>query len=190
MTLASPRIAAADSLRPATVAVTDSVVPISREDREGRSNMVAVNPLKFFLLYNFTYAYVVSPGWVVAGAVHAPTTFRNNKVGGVGFMLEVQYFPRGSAHNGFHLVPNVAYTTYSYVPQSDRTDALNTVTDHIFTAGMLVGWTWEFWYGFPVEVALGGDYNAIATREKTIIGVSSNRVGVEPTGRVMIGYRW
>lgn len=151
---------------------TESVIISESEDITPRNNMIVINPLKFFLLYNITYYHKVSESTVVGMGLQTPTI---SGTSGFGINFEVRFHPSGKNMRGFYIAPNASYNSLSAGSNSEA---------NIFSFGGLVGWQWfpgdEFALGLGIGVdkyfGSNGDFNDFD--------------GLVPAVRFDIGYAW
>src|SRR5205085_5725477 len=124
-------------------------------------NMISINPLKFFLLYNINYSRVLTPWMVATLGIQAPTTLMDDQPGGVGLNLEMSFYLLGDAFEGVHITPNASFNTITYTPDGVDPELGATKTEKNVTAGLLVGWHWQPWKNVVTEYAIGADYNFV-----------------------------
>jgi hypothetical protein len=155
--------------------VTRSEIVSKSEDITPRTDLLIVNPLKFFLFYNLSYMHRVSPGVALGGGFQIPTP---GGVDGWGVNAEVRYHPSGKSPGGFYLAPNFSYNSL----QSGHHEATPV------SVGVLLGWQWFPGDEFAIGFGLGVDrYWGSASEGKDEIKKFS---GTLPALRFDIGYAW
>ena len=156
--------------------VTESVIITETEDITQRSNMIVINPLKFFLFYNLSYFHKFSNTLIIGAGFQMPTP---SGLSGYGVNGEVRLYPTGKNMRGFYVAPNISYNSLS---SDDGAKA------DIFSAGILVGWQWFPGDEFAIGLGIGLDhYSASGNDENDEFG-SYN--GLAPALRFDIGYVW
>jgi hypothetical protein len=180
------------------VTQTSTVTTIaSSEDITARTNMVELDPIKFFELFNIGYQRAITPIFSVGGMIQAPTQLSD--ADGFGVIAEGRFYPGGHPFRGFHIGGNLAYnhiTTeqYDYESQSNLESTIDPVS-----LGISVGWHWYPWNDFAVELALGADYVLNGRKRassydtdpyENSIPFVNNLRGIAPTGHIHIGYSW
>ena len=167
------------------------------EDISSRTNMVYLDPIKFFGLFNIGYQHALSPIFSVGGTLQAPTQLTDAT--GFGAIAETRFYPGGHPFRGFHVGGNIAYnhiTTeqYDYESQSTKETTIDPVS-----IGVSVGWHWYPWSDFAVELALGGDLVLNGRKKVSSYDIDpyedsvpfvNNLRGIAPTGHIQIGYSW
>lgn len=155
--------------------VTESVVITRSEDITPRTNILLVNPLKFFLLYNLTYMHRVSSDVVMGGGIQIPTIAG---LDGFGFNAEVRIHPSGKAPRGFYIAPNIGY--YRLRVDNYESDP--------FSIGVLLGWQWFPGDDFAMGLGIGVDYYVGSTTDGN--EDLDRYSGSVPALRFDIGYAW
>ena len=182
-----------DSTQDGKVRKTETVTSIaSSEDITVRENMVYVDPIKFFGLFNVGYQRAIAPGFSVGGTIQSPTQLTD--ASGIGFSVEGRYYPMNRMFRGFHLGANVAYNNLTYERYSYETQQIEKIEFAPFSTGVLIGWHWYPWSDFATEIALGADYNFTGEERGDYFSEQvpflSNRKGLIPSLRFNIGYAW
>jgi len=155
--------------------VTESVVITKSEDITPRKNILLINPLKFFLLYNLTYMHRVSSDVVMGGGFQIPTIAG---IDGFGLNAEVRFHPSGKAPRGFYVAPNIGY--YRLRVDDFESDP--------FSVGVLLGWQWFPGDDFAMGLGIGVDYYTGSTAEGN--EDLERYSGSVPALRFDIGYAW
>ncbi|MDH3252185.1 MAG: hypothetical protein OEM41_05290 [Ignavibacteria bacterium] len=155
--------------------VTQSVIVSKSEDITPRTGVIVINPLKFFLFYNFSYFHSVSPNVAVGGGFQIPTP---SGINGFGVNAEVRIYPSGKSPRGFYVAPNVSYNRLT---SSDSESSP-------FSAGVLLGWQWFPGDEFAIGLGIGVDYytGSVSTEG----GGFEKFDGSVPALRFDIGYAW
>ena len=171
-----------------TVTTTDSTgttttVKIVRvtetEDISVTKNLIVINPLKFFVLYNIGYVRAVTPSIAVGGSIQTPTM---QGVSGFGFNLEGRFYPSARHLRGFYVAPNISQNWLG----SDESD--ESVTS--FSVGVLVGWQWFPGDDFGLGLGIGIDRYFLDSSNGDETNIFSPFNGTAPALRVDIGYAW
>ena len=156
--------------------VTESVIITESEDITLRSNMIVINPLKFFIFYNLSYFHKFSNTLIIGAGFQMPTL---SDLSGYGVNGEVRLYPTGKNMRGFYVAPNISYNSLS---SDDGSKA------DIFSAGILVGWQWFPSDEFAIGLGIGLDhYSASGNDENDEFGSYD---GLAPALRFDIGYVW
>jgi hypothetical protein len=155
--------------------VTESVVFTRSEDITPIRNILLVNPLKFFLLYNLSYMHRVSSNLLMGGGFQIPTIAG---IDGFGLNAEVRIHPSGKAPRGFYVAPNIGYY---------RLRAAGFESDP-FSIGVLLGWQWFPGDDFAMGLGIGVDYYTGSTAGGNE-GLKRYS-GSVPAVRFDIGYAW
>ena len=155
--------------------VTRSVIISQSEDITPRSEMVIVNPLKFFLFYNLSYYHSLSPYATFGGGFQIPTI---SGISGFGVNAEVRLHPSGKAPRGFYVAPNISYNTL----RADHSESSP------FSFGVLLGWQWFPGDEFAMGLGIGVDYyiGSVSNGHEDF----GNYDGTAPALRFDIGYAW
>jgi len=154
---------------------TSSVIVSDSEDITPRSNMLIINPLKFFLFYNISYFGKIADDIAVGAGFQAPTIVG---MGGIGFNAELRYYPSGKNLRGFYIAPNISYNHLTV--DDDSVDP--------FSVGLLVGWQWFPGDQFAIGLGIGMDYYTGSAKDHD--GDFHNFSGKVPALRFDIGYAW
>lgn len=190
----------------ATTTTTTTTRVSKSEDITPRENMITVDPVKFFSLYNISFLHKVSPNVAVGAGIQSPTGLIDAT--GFGVSGEVAFYPTGKLFRGFHIGGNIAYnnvtttsTIYNYDPNtgnSTTTTLEETVAP--ISIGTSIGWHWYPWDEFATEIGLGADIvmngrpKNDADRNSFIgqdeVPFLTVRNGVWPSVRFRIGYAW
>ena len=159
------------------------------EDITPRTNMITINPRKFFLFYNLSYYHAFSNNIAAGIGVQMPTL---SGLSGFGVNAEMRFHPSKKALRGFYVAPNVSYNsltndydTYDENgnPQFESSNATS------FSVGALVGWQWFPGDDFAIGLGIGYDYYFISGDIAT--GSSLEKLdGGAPALRFDIGYAW
>jgi len=155
--------------------VTESEIISTEEDITPRSEMIVINPLKFFLFYNISYFHKISNHTAFGGGFQIPTL---SGLSGYGFNAEVRLYPKGKNLNGFYFAPNISY---------NHLEAGN-VESSPFSAGFLVGWQWFPGTDFAMGLGIGIDYYFGSVSDDNDDFGSYD--GTAPLLRFDIGYAW
>jgi hypothetical protein len=172
-----------DSATGATKTVT-YVETKREEDITPRTNMIVVNPLKFFLFYNLSYFHAVSKTIAIGGGAQIPTL---EGLGGFGFNAEVRFYPSKKALRGFYVAPNVAFTHLTADFYNFDENSTEAIAD-VFSVGALLGWQWFVGDDFAIGLGIGYDHYFL-TGDGTYSGFGSYDGGA-PALRFDIGYAW
>jgi|GEM_PF-842204 len=191
-----------------TTTTTTTTRIAKSEDITPRENMILVDPVKFFTLYNMSYYRAVSPTVVVGGGIQSPTGLVDAT--GIGVIGDVAYYPTGKVFRGFHFGGGISYnnltstrSTYSYDPTiQDYTYVTTKETVAPIAINATIGWHWYPWDEFATEIGLGADLvtngypKEAGDRGSSFIGMEDNipfvavRNGIWPSLRFRIGYAW
>jgi hypothetical protein len=155
--------------------VTESEIVSTEEDITPRSNMIVINPLKFFLFYNISYYHKVSDHTAFGVGVQMPTI---SGIDGFGVNAEMRFYPRGRNLNGFYFAPNISYNHLE----------VGSVESSPFSAGVLVGWQWFPGTDFALGLGIGVDYyfGSVSDTDDDF----GRYDGAAPLLRFDIGYAW
>ncbi|MBU0473421.1 MAG: hypothetical protein KKF62_04600 [Bacteroidetes bacterium] len=157
---------------------TESVIISESEDITPRNNMIVINPLKFFLLYNISYFHKISESTDIGFGIQTPTI---EGVSGIGFNFEVRYHPKGKNMGGFYIAPNVSYNILSSTSSSGSDTKLSSI-------GGLLGWQW--FPGDEFAIGLGIGIDLYTGSQKDGWDIYENYEGLMPAVRFDIGYAW
>lgn len=164
---------------------TTTYVEVKKEEGiTPRTNMIVVNPLKFFLFYNLSYFHAVSKTVAVGGGAQMPTL---EGINGFGVNAEVRFYPSKKALRGFYFAPNISYNHLSS-PEYDWEGTSTTSSADAFTVGALLGWQWFPGDDFAIGVGIGYDYYFLSESDH-YLGFGDYDGGA-PALRFDIGYAW
>jgi len=153
---------------------TESIIISQSEDITPRNNMLAVNPLKFFLFYNLTYYHKAEENFVLGFGLQTPTI---SGLSGIGLNAELRYYPIGKNMRGFYLAPNISYNNI-------KADDASTSP---FSIGGLIGWQWFPGEQFAMGLGIGVDYYFGSVNSKNNF---EKYDGTSPALRFDIGFAW
>jgi hypothetical protein len=125
-----------------------------------RTNMVLVDPVRFYSYFNVGYQRAVSPVLSVGGSVMVPTQFTN--ASGAAITAEGRFYPGGTMFRGFHLGGNFTYSgiKHEYQQYDYEQGTTSTIsTDIPSSLGMSLGWQMYPWDDFVLDLSFGADYN-------------------------------
>ncbi len=146
-------------------------------------NLILVDPIKFFFLFNGTFYRAVSPG--TALGVGAAIGIWGQSPVPVQFTTEVRFYPGQKLLRGFYLAPNMSYTI-NYSGMFNMFGENSGAKDDLLTIGFLFGWQWFGGDAFSYSLALGLDkYIYFDGREG-----SSSIPFILPAVRFTLGYGW
>jgi len=154
---------------------TDAVIISKSEDITPRSNMLIINPLKFFLFYNLSYYRKIDNTIVIGGGFQLPTI---KGVDGFGFNAEIRIHPSRRALRGFYIAPNISYNNLT-------TSGANS-NANVFSIGALVGWQWFPGDEFAMGLGIGIDHYFLSNSKDAFNSYDGN----VPAIRFDIGYAW
>lgn len=154
------------------------------EDITPRSNMLIVNPLKFFWMYNLSYYRRLNEVVVVGGGLQTPTI---SGLGGFGANAEIRFHPSGKAMRGFYAAPNVSYNLFMPTYDDAPDESVSA-----FSVGGLLGWQWFPGDDFAIGLGIGVDYYFLGSSfdEEDDQSSISTFNGTLPAIRFDIGYAW
>jgi hypothetical protein len=164
---------------------TTTYVEVKKEeDITPRTNMIVVNPLKFWLFYNLSYYHAISPSAVIGGGLQMPTP---ESISGFGANAEMRFHPSKKALRGFYIAPNVSYNhlTYEYYFFDDTTRTVDA-----FSVGVLLGWQWFIGDDFAIGLGIGYDHYFLLGNEQEYFTLFGDYDGGTPALRFDIGYAW
>jgi hypothetical protein len=172
--------------------VTNSTVTTvaTSEDITPRHHMISSDPFKFWLYYNVSYYYAITPHIVVGGGIQTPTALPDREISGFGVNLEGRFYLGGKPFRGFHINPVLSINTLTYERYDWDASGNERITDTPVSLGLLMGWHWYPWDEFGTQIAFGADYNFSATSEEGLLGLGSHKEGIIPTARFTVGYSW
>jgi hypothetical protein len=154
------------------------------EDITPRTNMIVVNPLKFFLFYNLSYYHAFSQSVAAGAGAQMPTP---SGIGGFGLNAEVRWYPSKKALRGFYVAPNISYNHLSSTfSDFDETDT--DVSADVTSVGALLGWQWFIGDDFAIGLGIGYDHYFLSGDDNGDSFLSFD--GGAPALRFDIGYAW
>lgn len=154
---------------------TESVIISLTEDITPLSNMLVINPLKFFLFYNLSYFHKIDNSIVIGGGFQLPTL---KGITGFGVNAEVRIHPSKKALRGFYFAPNISFNNLSTDESSSSAQA--------FSIGALIGWQWFPGDEFSMGLGIGIDHYFLSNSEDSFTSYDGN----VPAVRFDIGYAW
>jgi hypothetical protein len=154
---------------------TESTILSSSEDITPRSDMIVVNPLKFFIFYNLTYFHQTSENVAIGAGIQIPTI---RGLGGFGLNAEARIYPSGKTLRGFYIAPNISYNRLTV--DDGSTSAIG--------IGGLIGWQWFPGDDFAIGLGIGVDYYTGSV--DNFDDDYGNYSGTVPAVRFDIGYAW
>ncbi|MBI3124925.1 MAG: hypothetical protein HYZ10_11035 [Ignavibacteriales bacterium] len=154
---------------------TEAVIISKSEDITPRSNMLIINPLKFFLFYNLSYYRKIDNTLVIGGGFQLPTI---KGVDGFGFNAEIRIHPSRRALRGFYIAPNISYNNLT-------TSGANS-NANVFSIGALIGWQWFPGDEFAMGLGIGIDHYFLSNSKDAFNSYDGN----VPAIRFDIGYAW
>ncbi len=169
--------------------VSDETIIKKEEDITPYTDMVNINPLKFFIAYNMTWYHKIANNAAVGigaefGALHENTAW--------GMNAEFRFYPSKKSMHGFYFAPNISYVQATNVDYYFY-DGYGSYTARTMTAGMLLGWQWFPGSDFSIGLALGADaYIPLNTSHADSYDLLGGIYGsgVYPAIRFDIGYAW
>lgn len=155
--------------------LTRSVIISKSEDITPRSNLIVINPLKFFLFYNLSYFHKFEEGTAIGIGFQVPTL---SGIDGFGINAEVRIYPNGKNLRGFYLAPNLSYNHLTS----------GGVSTDPFSLGILIGWQWFPCDEFAIGLGIGVDHywGSVSNSEDNFAKYN----GYVPAVRFDIGYGW
>ena len=176
---------------------TSTVVKVGySEDITPRKQMIFLDPIKFFSMFNVSYLHALNNTVAVGGGIQTPTALMdgedfNEKVSGFGMNVEGKYYPTAKMFRGFHFVWNIAYNHVTHEAINDVSGTREEQTSDPITIGAALGWHWYPWDDFATEIVFGADLQmGSPTTPVPGLGMYSNKDGVVPWFRFNIGYAW
>ena len=159
------------------------------EDITPRNNMIVINPLKFFYMYNLSFYHRLSNSVVVGGGLQTPAI---SYVKGFGVLAEVRLHPSGKAMRGFYVAPNVSYNSIGSDFEQYGGSSSESITTSSISVGGLVGWQWFWGDDFALGLGIGMDYYFLSGSYQDENGSDpfSSYSGTFPALRFDIGYAW
>lgn len=187
-----------DSLGDGKVVRSETFTSLSTtEDMTVKNHMIALDPVKFFTLFNIGYQHAITPQITVGGSVQATTQLVQAE--GWGIAAEGRFYPDGHPFRSFHVDASLGYNditteehSYEYETGKESTETIQIAP---VTAGVKIGWHWYPWKDLAVDAALGADYNFGGdpdSRElwNSSLPFMSAAHGITPSVRINIGYAW
>ena len=161
-----------------------------------RTDMIVLNPLKFFVFYNLSYFHAISPNLAVGGGFQIPTAIAGDMFGGFGVNLEGRFYPSKRALKGFYIAPNVSVNsltattyTYDFDPNTGRqTEHEHSASALATSVGVLAGWQWFVGDDFAIGLGLGIDHYIVSTSDD--VEDFATFTGTVLALRFDIGYGW
>lgn len=179
--------------------VTIDTIIKKEENVTPYTDMINVNPLKFFLAYNLSWVHKTG----TSTAISVGTEYENilNNTSAWGILGEFRYYLSKKSLHGFYVAPNFSFTQssnvfYSTYDPGSGIYSTGTYTAQMMSLGVLIGWQWfpadDFSMGFGIGV---DDY--IPLNQKTgdnyedfnLLGGLYGK-GTSPTLRFDLGYAW
>jgi hypothetical protein len=168
-------------------------------DLTPRTNMVLIDPVRFYSYFNASYQRAVSPVFSVGGSVMVPTQFTD--ASGAAITAEGRYYPGGAMFKGFHLGGNFTYSGIKHEYQQydyDKGTSSTVSTDVPSSIGMNIGWQMYPWSDFVFDFAIGADYNLSGPDPRENRGYyggsdlpfMNSYQGFFPTIHFGVGYAW
>ncbi|MCX6169059.1 MAG: hypothetical protein NTX65_06960 [Ignavibacteriales bacterium] len=154
---------------------TEAVIVAKSEDITPRSNMLIINPLKFFLFYNLSYFHKIDNSIVIGGGFQLPTL---KDINGFGINAELRIHPSKKALKGFYVAPNISFNTLSTSGSSSNAQA--------FSIGVLIGWQWFPGDEFAMGLGIGIDHYFLSNSKDSFNSYDGN----VPAVRFDKGYAW
>jgi hypothetical protein len=154
---------------------TQSVIISKTEDITPNSNMLIINPLKFFLFYNLSYFHKIDNTIVLGGGLQLPTL---KGINGFGINAEIRIHPSKKALRGFYIAPNISFNNLT--TSGSSSDA------RVFSIGALVGWQWFPGDEFAMGLGIGIDHYFLSNSKDAFNSYDGN----VPAVRFDIGYAW
>ena len=159
------------------------------EDITPRHNLIAINPLKFFIMYNLSYYHAFNNKVAVGIGAQMPTI---SSTKGFGANAEVRFYPSGKALRGFYVAPNLSFNTLTYDGYYYDETTGGTTREENATAtsiGLLVGWQWFPGDDFAIGLGIGLDYYFLSGEDR-YRSLFNSFDGTAPALRFDIGYAW
>ena len=182
------------------VTTTTAVIEKTEEETFTYTDMLNINPLKFFLAYNLMWMHKLSSNTAAGIGFELPTMHGNSGYDqtGWGVLAEFRFYPSKKSMHGFYIAPNVTFTQVNNVPyySLDQGGLSNpgTYTANTFSAGLLAGWQWYPATDFSMGFAFGVDDYFLLNQKGTdynfnLFGGLYGK-GTSPTVRFDLGYVW
>jgi hypothetical protein len=161
----------------------------STEDITIRNNMLIINPLKFFYMYNLSYYRRLNETMVIGAGLQTPSL---TGLSGFGANVEARFHPSGKAMRGFYVAPNASFNSLSTDFTEFGSDGSERVSTTTFSVGGLVGWQWFPGDDFAIGLGIGVDYYFLSGDYKDSTGSNpfGSYDGTFPALRFDIGYAW
>lgn len=159
------------------------------EDITPRSNMITINPLKFFIFYNLSYYHALNKNIAIGIGAQMPTI---SDIGGFGVNAEMRFYPSKRALRGFYVAPNVSYNTLSneYTSYNGETTTTEKISANSYSVGLLAGWQWFPGDDFAIGLGIGFDYYFLSGDLNGNESIFKSFDGFAPALRFDIGYAW
>ncbi|HEY6170947.1 MAG TPA: hypothetical protein VIX80_01695 [Candidatus Kapabacteria bacterium] len=158
------------------------------EDITPRTNMITINPLKFFVFYNLSYYHAFNSNIAAGIGAQIPTW---SDINGFGVNAEMRFYPSKKALRGFYVAPNISYNLLNDEYPSYDENGNPTTSDDVtsFSVGALVGWQWFPGDDFAIGLGIGIDYYFLSG--DIVSGSTLDQLeGLKPALRFDIGYAW
>ncbi len=153
------------------------------------SNMIVINPLKFFWMYNASYYHRLSSSMVIGGGLQVPSV---SGISGFGANAEIRFHLSNKAMRGFYIAPNVSFTSLSTTVEATQFTDEYTAKANAFSIGALLGWQWFPGDDFAMGLGIGADYYILSTsdseNEDNTVEEFGSFKGTLPALRFDIGY--
>ena len=181
------------------ITTTTAVIEKTEEETYPYTDMININPLKFFVAYNLNWVHKLSSN--LAFGLGAEVTTTHGDYGyeqtGWGVLGEVRFYPSKKSMHGFYIAPNFSLTrmsnVYYYSELEDFGSGVYSATT--LSLGLLIGWQWYPATDFSIGLGLGvDDYIPLNSRNGSLsdfnlLGGIYGR-GSSPTVRFDLGYVW
>lgn len=181
--------------------VTTTTIVKTVEDISPYTDILNINPLKFFIAYNLNWVHKLSANTAFGVGAEIGYSWINELEGTTwGVLGEFRYYPSKKSLHGFYVAPNFSYTQtnnlyYSTYDASTATLTSGTYTQQMLSLGILAGWQWFPADNFSMGLALGVD-DYIPLNQKgneyedfNLLGGMYGK-GTSPTIRFDLGYAW
>jgi hypothetical protein len=154
---------------------TEAVIISQSEDITPRTNMLIINPLKFFLFYNLSYFHKVDNSIAIGGGFQIPTI---KGINGFGLNAEIRIHPSKKSLRGFYIAPNFSFNNLT--TSGSSSDA------RVYSIGVLAGWQWFPGDDFAMGLGIGIDHYFLSNSKDAFTSYDGN----VPAVRFDIGYAW
>jgi hypothetical protein len=153
-----------------------------------RHNIIAINPLKFFLFWNLSFYHSFDNLIAVGVGAQMPTI---SYFKGFGFNAEVRLYPSKKALRGFYVAPNASWNHLKYEYAYFYSDGSSSLTADTYSIGVLLGWQWFIGDDFAMGLGLGFDHYFLSGKSSGYdYSPFSSYEGNAPALRFDIGYGW